>query len=338
MTALKNSTKQPSISQPNISLPSINKLVQPLLTALIADASQLNINIIQHQTGATIVDAGMAAESSVEAGRRIAEICMGGLGQVMLKQSAAFAQAQTIISAYSQNPVLACLGSQYAGWQLISETGQEKFFSLGSGPARAIAQREELFKQLSYIDNAEKTVLILETDQIPPVEIIEKVARDTNIKLENLTFILTPTKSLAGTTQIVARCLEVALHKLHTLHFPLSAVVEGLGSAPLPPKSSHFLSAMGRTNDAILFGGFVQLTVNCSDSEAEKLAHALPSNTSKDYGKPFADIFKAVNMDFYQIDPLLFSPAMVNINNLATGNHFVAGMINEELLNQSFNN
>jgi methenyltetrahydromethanopterin cyclohydrolase len=179
---------------------------------------------------------------------------------------------------------------------------------------------------------------VLETSNIPPAEIIEKVARDTNIKPENLTFILTPTTSLAGATQVVARCLEVALHKLHTLHFPLENIVEGVGSAPLPPISSDFLTAMGRSNDAILFGGFVQLNVNCSDAVAEKLAHELPSNTSKDYGKPFAEIFKAVNMDFYQIDPLLFSPAKVNITNLKSGNSFAAGELNEALLNLSFNN
>jgi methenyltetrahydromethanopterin cyclohydrolase len=125
---------------------------------------------------------------------------------------------------------------------------------------------------------------------------------------------------------------------LHTLHFPLENIVEGVGSAPLPPVSSDFLTAMGRSNDAILFGGFVQLNVNCSDAVAEKLAHELPSNTSKDYGKPFAEIFKAVNMNFYQIDPLLFSPAKVNITNLKSGNSFAAGELNEALLNLSFNN
>ena len=317
----------------NVLEPSINALAQPLLNALIDDASALNINIARHETGATIIDAGILVDGSVEAGRRIADICMGGLGRVALNQSAAFAKPYTIISAYSQSPVLACLGSQYAGWSL----SHEKFFSLGSGPARSLAQREELFKELNYKDHADKTVLVLETDKIPPTEIIEKVARDTQIKPENLTFILTPTTSLAGATQVVARCLEVALHKLHTLHFPLNLIVEGVGSAPLPPIASNFLSAMGRSNDAILFGGFVQLNVNCNDAEAEKLAHALPSNTSNDYGKPFAEIFKAVNMDFYQIDPLLFSPAMVTVTAQETGNSFSAGEINEVLLKQSFN-
>ena len=311
---------------------SISGLSQPLVDALLHDAKQLNLLVTQHASGATIVDAGITVVGSVEAGRKIAEICMGGLGRVSLLQSPQFAHYPDIVNTYSQNPVLACLGSQYAGWALQ----HEQFFSLGSGPARSIAQREELFKELNYQDSAEKTVLVLETDKIPPVEIIEKVARDTNIKPENLTFILTPTKSLAGATQIVARVLEVALHKLHTLHFPLKQVVEGVGSAPLPPVSADFMTAMGRTNDAILFGGLVQLNVNCSDANAEKLAHELPSNSSKDYGKPFAEIFKAVNMDFYQIDPMLFSPAMVNITNLETGNSFVGGGLNEALLNQSF--
>ena len=312
--------------------PSINALCQPLVDALLHDANQLNLLVTQHASGATIVDGGIAAVGSAEAGRRIAEICMGGLGRVKLLQSPQFVHYPDIVNAYSQNPVLACLGSQYAGWALQ----HEQFFSLGSGPARSIAQREGLFKELAYQDYAEKTVLVLETDKIPPAEVIEKVARDTNIKSENLTFILTPTKSMAGATQIVARVLEVALHKLHTLHFPLKQVVEGVGSAPLPPVSADFMTAMGRTNDAILFGGLVQLNVKSSDADAEKLARDLPSNSSKDYGKPFAEIFKAVNMDFYQIDPMLFSPAMVNITNLETGNSFVGGALNEALLNQSF--
>lgn len=308
----------------NLLKPSINALSQPLTDALIADAQALKISVSTHQTDATIVDAGIHVEGSAEAGRLIAEICMGGLGAVKLLDN------NVLVS--SQSPVLACLGSQYAGWQLQFE----QFFSLGSGPARAIAQREDLFKELAYQDSADKTVLVLETDKIPPAEIIEKVARDTQIKAENLTFILTPTTSLAGAAQIVARVLEVALHKAHTLHFPMGAIVSGDGSAPLPPLNTDFLTMMGRTNDAILYGGFVQLNVRCSDAEAEKLALELPSSASKDYGKTFAEVFKSYNMDFYQIDPLLFSPAKVQINNLLTGNSFVGGELNLALLNQSF--
>lgn len=304
--------------------PSIHAACRPLLASLIAQASALHVGISQHASGATIVDAGIAAKGSAEAGRLIAEICMGGLGEVLLSKNQ--------VQVSSQMPVLACLGSQYAGWALQFE----KFFSLGSGPARSLAQREDLFKQLNYKDAADFSVLILETSKIPPLEIIEKVAHDTQIKAENLTFILTPTASLAGATQISARVLEVALHKAHTLHFPLDNIISGNGSAPLPPICDDFITMMGRTNDAILFGGYVELSVNCSNAEAEKLALELPSNSSKDYGKTFAEVFKSYNMDFYLIDPMLFSPAKVNVINLKTGSSFTAGELNEALLNQSF--
>ncbi|HSF71420.1 MAG TPA: methenyltetrahydromethanopterin cyclohydrolase, partial [Methylotenera sp.] len=272
----------------NLPHPSIHELSRPLLEKLISQAGALNIGVSQHISGATIVDAGIELTGSQEAGRVIAEICMGGLGEVR------FSDANNI-AVKSQSPVLACLGSQYAGWSL----SHEKFFSLGSGPARSLAQREALFKELNYQDKADFSVLILETSKIPPLEIIEKVARDTKVKAENLTFILTPTTSLAGATQIAARVLEVALHKAHTLHFPLENIVSGSGMAPLPPVCDDFLIMMGRTNDVILFGGFVELQVNCSDEEAKKLAHALPSGASKDYGKTFAEVFKSYNMDFY---------------------------------------
>ncbi len=306
--------------------PSIHKACRPLLEKLISNANALNVGVSQQITGATIIDAGIEVEGSAEAGRLIAEICMGGLGEVVLKENQ--------VQVSSQKPVLACLGSQYAGWSLQ----YEKFFSLGSGPARCLAQREDLFKELNYQDRADFSVLILETSKIPPAEIIEKVARDTKVNAENLTFILTPTTSLAGATQIAARVLEVALHKAHTLHFPLQQIISGGGTAPLPPVCDDFLTMMGRTNDAILFGGFVELQVKCSDEEAENLANALPSSASKDYGKTFAEVFKSYNMDFYLIDPMLFSPAKVLINNLDTGNFYAAGELNEVLLNQSFNN
>ena len=311
---------------------SINALSQPLLDDLIAHADSLRLGVSQTQEGATMIDAGIEAEGGLEAGRRIAEICMGGLGQVSIQRQSQFPRWPFSVMVSSRHPVLACLGSQYAGWSLA----HEKFFSLGSGPARAIAQKEALFADLQYRDQAQSTCLVLESDKPPPAEIIAKVARDTSLSAKQLTFILTPTRSLAGTVQIVARVLEVALHKIHTLHFPLEHVVDGLASAPLPPPSPDFLTGMGRTNDAILFGGQVHLFVKGSDQAAEQLAKQLPSSASKDYGLPFAQVFKRVNMDFYQIDPMLFSPAQVSVTALESGNTFHAGHLDIELINLSF--
>ena len=79
---------------------------------------------------------------------------------------------------------------------------------------------------------------------------------------------LTPTTSAAGNTQVVARVLEVALHKAHELGFDLSHVVDGVATAPLPSPTPDGGAAMGRTNDAILYGGRVHLSVRGSDDAA----------------------------------------------------------------------
>ena len=232
--------------------------------------------------------------------------------------------------------MLACLGSQYAGWSLSHGEGKGAFHALGSGPGRAAACREDLFSELSYRDLAETVCVVLEVDKMPPVEIAEKIARACGVAPDQVTLILTPTRSLAGSLQIVARVLEVALHKAHTLGFPLHHLVDGAGAAPLPPPAADFLTAMGRTNDAILFGGRVQLFVDCEDGEAEHLATNLPSNVSRDYGKPFARVFKDAQYDFYRIDPHLFAPAAVAVTALKSGNTFHAGAIDEKLLEASF--
>ena len=314
------------------SWPSVNALANPLVADLVANAKELRLGVAKSDNGATIVDAGVKHAGGLEAGRLIAEICMGGLGHVNLQASSVFPHWPWMLSVHSNNPILSCLGSQYAGWSLA----HEKFFSLGSGPGRAIAGREDLFKDLGYKDQANAACLVLESDKAPPIEVIEKVSRDTGVAVKNLTFILTPTSSLAGTVQIVARVLEVAMHKIHTLHFPLDHVVDGMASSPVPPPSPDFLIGMGRTNDAILFGGHAHLFVKGSDDAAAKLAKELPSCSSRDYGRPFAEVFKAVNMDFYKIDPMLFSPAAVTVTALESGNTFTAGKLDAALIDQSF--
>ena len=69
------------------------------------------------------------------------------------------------------------------------------------------------------------------------------------------------------------------------------------------------MRAIGRTNDCVLYGGAVHLTVDADDDELEALAPRIPSSASRDYGTPFYDLFKRYDWDFYKVDPLLFSPA-----------------------------
>ena len=313
---------------------SVNTLARPLVERLLAQADALGLRVQRDPGGTCIVDAGIAARGSVAAGLLIGEICMGGLGSVSLRCDGPQAWPSWI-EVHSAQPLLACLGSQYAGWSLAAskeETGAKKFFSLGSGPARALAGKETLFAELGYRDRADAGVLVLEVDRPPPQVIIDKLLRDCRLSADGLTLILTPTTSLAGTTQVVARVLEVALHKAHELGFALGDIVGGSGTAPLPAPSPDGVQAMGRTNDAILYGGRVHLTVRGDDAAARELAQRLPSRNSRDYGRSFADIFAAAEYDFYKIDGALFAPAEVWVSNLDSGNTWHAGALDMALL------
>ena len=311
---------------------SINQNSNFLLNNLINNADCLGLIIKKGPLDSKIVDAGINSHGSIEAGIRISEICLGGLGKVNVTPSSEIKYSFTNISVHASNPVLACLGSQYAGWSL----SHKDFFSLGSGPARSLAQKEEIFTKLNYTDESSATSIILEVDKIPPDEIIKKVSVDCNVPAKEITFILTPTTSICGNIQVVSRVLEVAIHKIHELNYPLEKVLYGIASAPLPPVASDFISGMGRTNDAIIYGGRVYLCIDDNDEEIKTLAKNLPSFNSKDYGKPFKQIFIDYEKDFYKIDGSLFSPATVLLNSKKSGKSYLSGEVSLDLVEQSF--
>ena len=153
---------------------------------------------------------------------------------------------------------------------------------------------------------------------------------------DRLMLLVAPTASLAGTVQVVARSLETALHKLHELKFDVNQVVSGFGAAPLPPPAKDDLAAIGRTNDAILYGGRVHLWVRCEDGQIENVGPQVPATASRDHGTPFAELFAKYDHDFYKIDPHLFAPAEVLFHNLASGRTFAFGRMEPDVLKRSF--
>ena len=311
---------------------SINKQTNILLKNLINRSESLGLIQSKGPLNSIILDAGINTPGSIEAGIRISELCLGGLGNVNIYPSFDLKSSFSSISVHASNPPLACLGSQYAGWSL----NHEDFFSLGSGPARSLAQKEEIFCKLDYKDKNSSTCIILEVDKIPPEEIVKKISTDCKVETKNITFILTPTTSICGTIQVVARVLEVAIHKIHELEFPLEKILFGFATAPLPPVAKDFISGMGRTNDAIIYGGKVSLCVDADEDEIVKLSNELPSFNSKDYGKPFKQIFLDYEKDFYKIDGSLFSPASVLLSSKKSGKSYSSGEVNLELVEKSF--
>lgn len=296
-----------------------------------ARAAELCCEVSRCESGARVIDCGVCAAGGLELGRRLAEICMAGLGRVAFVPARDELGGGLAVLTTTDHPVAACMASQYAGWRITGE----KFLAMGSGPMRAAAGREELFDAIGHREKADVAVGVLESGNLPPPEVCRDIAQKCGVKPEKLTLLVARTASLAGTIQVVARSVETALHKLHELGFDLARVVSGAGTAPVPAVAADDLVGIGRTNDAILYGGEVTFWVRGDDDSLAAIGPRAPSSASRDHGRPFAEIFERYGRDFYAIDPLLFSPAVVRLVNLDTGRAFRFGRLEPDVLRAS---
>ncbi|HVP16142.1 MAG TPA: methenyltetrahydromethanopterin cyclohydrolase [candidate division Zixibacteria bacterium] len=313
---------------------SVNRLAWKLLNELIENAELYGVKIEKTDSGTTIIDAGANARGGFEAGKIITEICMGGCAKAAITHQKYGDLDLPSIQVYSDHPVIATLGSQYAGWQI----NKEGYFAIGSGPARALAQKpKDIYGEIGYKDNFNKGIIVLEADKSPPANIVEGFASDCKIAPQDLAIVLTPTASLAGATQVSGRIVETGIHKLRRLGLDANVIIYASGYAPISPVHPKFVRAMARTNDAILYGGTAYYVVEYDDEERLKeIANKAPSMASEAYGRPFIEIFKEAKYDFYKIDPNLFAPAVLMIDNVKTGNTFQSGKISAEALSKSF--
>jgi len=313
----------------------MNELASDIVEEMVDQASLLRVRMHRLASGARVIDAGVAVDGGIEAGLALAEICMGGLGNVTTTAVQIGGRSYPGLMVWTDHPAESCMASQYAGWAI----SVGKFFAMGSGPLRAHARVEhELFGKLEYEEHAAAGVLVLEGGMLPTDEVAVWVGQKANLQPDQLTFVVAPTASLAGGVQISARIVETGLHKMETLGFDVRRVVSALGTAPLPPIAKNDLKAIGRTNDCILYGGQAHFTVRAGDAELEQLAAQVPASASRDYGTPFYEIFKRYEGDFYKIDPLLFSPAEVWLTSMETGRTFHAGRLNPDVLEASLYN
>ncbi len=307
----------------------LNDRALRLADEMVALSSELRINVQTTGNGVRVLDCGVKAEGGIHAGLALARVCLAGMADVQLVPGEPlFPQVQVA----TDHPVHACMASQYAGWQV----SVGKFFAMGSGPMRAAYGKEAVFDHISGRESPQYAIGVLETRKLPTDEVAAYLAEKLNLAPERLTLLAAPAASTAGAVQVVARSLETALHKLHELKFDLGQVVSGYGTAPLPPVAADEMTAIGRTNDAILYGGRAVLWVRADDDQIAEIGPKVPSSASPDHGAPFAEVFAKAGNDFYKIDPMLFSPAQIVFQNLRTGRAHVFGRGEPEILRRSF--
>ena len=310
----------------------LNDLASQLIEDVTDGPEDLRIAQVDVPGQGLLLDFGVETEGGLEAGCALASICMSGLADIGIVPGLLGDVGWQQVVVQTDSPVAACLFSQYAGWQI----NVDKFFAMGSGPMRAVVAKEPLFDKLWYREEADQVVGVLESGKLPGPDVFEYIAEEAGVQPEDVVLCVAPTSSMAGNLQVVARSVETAMHKLYELGFDVNRIRSAVGSAPLPPVAKNDMEGIGRTNDAILYGGRVTLWVQGDDESIAEIVARVPSVSSTAYGRPFLEIFEAAGRDFYKIDPLLFSPAEIIIQNVDTGRIHVAGRVNVEVLKRSF--
>ena len=295
-------------------------------------AEQAGIHRSEVAGGGTVLDFGVAASGSLSAGLILARLCMSDLARISLVPGIVDGTGFPQVQVETDHPLEACLLSQYAGWRV--SVGD--YFGMGSGPIRTVAAREDLFEKLDAGEQASVAVGVLEASALPGADVFSYLSERCGVPASALTLAVAPTASIAGSLQVVARSVETAMHKLFELGFDVRRVRHGFGTAPLAPVAKDDLSGIGRTNDAILYGGRVTLWVTGDDDSIAEIGPRVPSSAVECHGEPFLSIFKAADYDFYKIDPMLFSPAEIVIQNLDTGRVFRFGEVASEVVRRSF--
>lgn len=312
---------------------SVNEKALEIVREAIERSEELGLKVTKHSSGATIIDAGIEAPGGYAAGIVLTEICLGGFGRATITAMSYGDVTLPTINVETDHPAIATLGAQFAGWRVKTKD----YFAMGSGPARALSLKpKDLYEKIGYRDEAKVAVIVLETDVSPPEEALSLIAEKCDVALGDLYAVVAPSSCLAGSVQISGRIVETGIHRLTELGFDPKRILYGWGYAPIAPVHPKAAKAMGRTNDALYYGGVTFLTVDYEDDgELAEIVAKSPSSTSKDYGKPFYNILKDAGFDFYKIDPNLFAPARMAVNNLRSGKTYEAGGINVEVLKQT---
>lgn len=315
---------------------SINRQTMKVVRAILDDPAAIGAMVSRLENGTTVIDMGQQAPGGWVAGRYYTLVTLGGLGEVTYETFPYPIHGVRLpaVRVMVDQPLLACVASQIAGWRL--EAGD--FAPILAGPARALnSSPDQHFAHISYRDRYHQAVIAIQTAEPVRLAWAEAIASACSVKPEELYILVAPNSSLVCAIQVSARIVEQTIHRLEEEGLPLESIQYAQGFCVIPPLVDNDLVAMGRINDALLYGGEATFYLrHHDDGFVADLARKVVARASSAYGRPFIDIFEEAGRDFYKIPLDLHSPAVVHLNNLVTGTTHSAGEINQEVLGGSF--
>ena len=313
----------------------INEMGFEVFEEMLDYGDELNIEVRELENGAIVADAGVKAKGGYGAGIYLSRLCMADLAEVQLMPFDINGVLLPGIQVATDHPAISCMASQCAMWQIKAD----KYFAMGSGPARVLARKtRELYDKICFEEFSDVGVIVLESNKLPDEKVAALIAEKCSIDPADLRIACAPTDSVAGLVQVSARVVETGLHKLFTMGFDINTIKSGWGRAPISPITGDATMCMGSSNDAIIYGGETYYTLDYENlEELGQYLKGKPSQASRDWGAPFYKTFKAAGFDFFKVDHNVFAPAKVVMNEMRSRSTFVSGNVNLNVLAESFN-
>lgn len=316
---------------------SMNIAAKKIADEMANNAEKYNIQAEELPNKTLLIDCGVNVPGSIKGGELFTKVCLGGISDVGISIPGDLSDimAMPAVKVKTDFPALSTLGSQKAGWK-INING---YTAIGSGPAQAHKFKDnEIYQMCGYVEDSDVAVITLEADELPGEDVAEYIACECSVKPENLVILVAPTSSLVGSIQIGGRTLETGIYKMHEImDFDVTKITYAAGITPITPVDPDSVKAMGKTNDAIIFGGRAYYYIEPEEGESlEELAANLPSSASEKYGESFIEMFKKADYDFYKMPKDVFAPAQVIVNDMLTGKMYHTGFIDLPRLKKSF--
>ncbi len=316
---------------------SINSRVMPTVRYIIENDAALGCRAYRLKNGTHVIDMGIEVPGSWEAARLFTEIDMANLATCSYRNYQIDRDfSAPAVEVYADRLAEACIASQIAGWKL--KNGDEE--AIGSGPARALAAAEGDFYlgYTDYRDTHHQAVLGLQMTSLPAIELAREVARQAHVDESNVYLLAHPSRSLVASVQVAGRIIEQTIHQMIQKEFDVSQLVRARGWCVVAPVTDDETVSMGRINDSLLYGGEVEFWLRGQDTELEALVPKLVTESARDYGRLFLDLYEEAGRTYYAMDHQIHSPAKVQLFNMTTGRAFTAGRIRNDILRQSFFN
>lgn len=301
-----------------------------LVAGLTADAPPLGVATVRGFGGAMLLDCGVDAPGSWEAGRRIAVLAHGGMMDARLGVTELCGIVLPELIGDSWSPAESAYGLQVS--LPLSEVDPAIRIS---GPIREPIGAVDRPPAWTGGGANPWGTAVVEAPRLPEADVVRAIAERARLSTSDLTLVVVPQASPAGVAQIAGRLNESVLFTWsESLHLNAARVLGILGSVPLCP-AGRAGEVVVTEDDMIHYAGRATVLVDASPADdLDRIAEGLTFESSPARGRLFSTLLAEAGGVFEAIPGIadLNRVAQITLVDRATGRVAAAGRLDERIL------